>query len=67
VIESGALNHVSDTLYNLCLENNSIKTIEPGAFKCLSKLRNLLLSGNQLTDEQLADLKTELPTAAIVM
>jgi Leucine-rich repeat (LRR) protein len=58
LIESGAFKHLSKTLENLILRDNSIETIEPGAFKCLTNLKYLRLSGNRLTDVQLADLKT---------
>jgi Leucine-rich repeat (LRR) protein len=64
--ESGAFKHLFKTLENLILRDNSIVTIEPGVFKCLTNLKYLRLSGNRLTDVQLADLKTngELSTDA---
>jgi hypothetical protein len=62
-IESGAFRHVIDTLKHLCLENNRIKIVEPGAINCLSNLKCLSLSRNKLTCDELNRLKAngELP------
>jgi hypothetical protein len=55
LIESGAFEYLSDTLW--LLELTSINwEYEPGAFKCLSKLKCLLL--NQNAEEKFADLIT---------
>jgi Leucine-rich repeat (LRR) protein len=66
LIDTGAFQHLSSTLEKLSMGDNSIEIIETGAFKCLSKLRNLGLSGNQLTEEQLDHLEAneEFPLAA---
>jgi Leucine-rich repeat (LRR) protein len=61
VIESGAFMHLSHTLEYLDLSENSIETIEPGAIKCLSKLKEFNVVGNRLTDVQLDNLQIELP------
>jgi hypothetical protein len=68
VIEYGAFKHLSNTLEDLNLWDNSIETIDLGTFKCLSKLNNLDLRDNQLTNEQLAYFKTngELPPTASI-
>jgi Leucine-rich repeat (LRR) protein len=57
VIGSEVFKHLAETLEDLELSDNSIETIEPGALKCLTNLNYLNLSGNRLTDVQLADLK----------
>jgi hypothetical protein len=66
VIETGAFKHVSDTLEYLDLSDNSIETIEPGAFECLSKLKTFYISDNRLTDVQFASLRTELPSVSSI-
>jgi hypothetical protein len=65
VIECGAFKHLFDTLVDLSLFANRIDTIEPGTFKCLSKLKKLRLSENQLASDRLAQLNAseELPQA----
>jgi hypothetical protein len=51
VIEFGAFKHLSKTLEDFSVWASSIETIEPGAFKCLSKIKYLNLRGNKLTEK----------------